>query len=63
MFSTTSLFDLENNIDLDFAFKVGLMRRSRNVACMAEMFIRIIIGKPACKRRLGTKRIGLQSES
>lgn len=30
---------------------------------MAEMFIRIIIGKPACKRRLGTKRIGVQSES
>ena len=39
------------------------MRRSRNVACMAEMFVPIIIGKPACKRPLGTKRIGLQSES
>lgn len=40
------------------------MRRSRNVACMAEMkFIPIIIRKPVFKRSLGSKRIGLLSES
>jgi len=40
------------------------MRRSRNVACMAGMkFIPIIIGRPACKRPLGTKSIGLLSKS